>query len=272
MDLKATRLDTDGHVATVFLHRPHRHNAWTGRMHAEFRWVMQHLEDDPSVRVVVVTGTAPAFCVGGDSEALAQHAERGGYDTGLPPEPARPGVNTRPEFDDDFAWMYGYRTPILAAVNGAAAGVGLALALFADLRFGAAPAKLTTAAPKLGLPAEYGMSWVLPRLVGVTRAADLLLSGRTVTVAQTAEWGLWNEVLPDGPSALAAALDYARMLATTAGPTAVSTTKAQLYHDLHRHSAAGSVADSKRLLDVAMGTAEYREGVAALRERRPPRF
>ena len=94
----------------------------------------------------------------------------------------------------------------------------------------------------------------------------------TRTVAQTAEWGLWNEVLPDGPSALAAALDYARMLATTAGPTAVSTTKAQLYHDLHRHSAAGSVADSKRLLDVAMGTAEYREGVAALRERRPPRF
>ncbi len=272
MELRAIRSERDGHVATVFLHRPHRHNAWTGRMHAEFRWVMAELEADTEIRVVVVSGTPPAFCVGGDSEALAQHADRGGYDTGLPEESARPGVNVRPEFDDDFAWMYGYRTPIIAAVNGAAAGVGLAVALFADLRFGAATAKLTTAAPKLGLPAEYGMSWVLPRLVGVTRAADLLLSGRVVTAADTADWGLWNEVLPDGPSALVAALDYAQRLATGVGPNAVSVTKAQLYHDLHRHSAGGSVADSKRLLDQAMATAEYREGVAALREKRPPRF
>jgi enoyl-CoA hydratase/carnithine racemase len=272
MELTATRREIDGHVATVFLHRPHRHNAWTGRMHAELRWVMAELEVDTSIRAVVVTGTPPAFSVGGDSEALAQHADSGGYDNGLPADPARPGVNMRPEYDDDFAWMYAYRVPIIAAVNGAAAGIGLALALFADLRFGAAPAKLTTAAPKLGLPAEYGMSWVLPRLIGVTRAADLLLSGRVVTVADTADWGLWNEVLPDGDGALRAAHEYARLLATTVGPDAVSTTKAQLYRDLHRHDAAASVADSKRLLDEAMGTAEYREGIAALRDRRPPAF
>jgi enoyl-CoA hydratase/carnithine racemase len=116
------------------------------------------------------------------------------------------------------------------------------------------------------------MSWVLPRLVGTTRAADLLLSGRVVTAAETAEWGLWNAVLPDGAAALEAALDYARSLATTTGPNAVTTAKRQLYRDLHRHDAAGSVAESKRLLDEAMRTAEYREGVAALRDRRPPRF
>jgi enoyl-CoA hydratase/carnithine racemase len=272
VELNATRYEVDGHIATVYLHRPHRHNAWTGRMHTELRWVMAELEVDASIRAVVVTGTPPAFSVGGDSEALAQHADRGGYDTGLSAEPARPGVNMRPEYDDDFAWMYAYRAPIIAAVNGAAAGIGLALALFADLRFGAAPAKLTTAAPKLGLPAEYGMSWVLPRLVGVTRAADLLLSGRVVTVAETSDWGLWNDVLPDGDSALDAAISYARQLAGTVGPHAVSVTKAQLYRDIHRHDAAASVAESKRLLDDAMATAEYREGVAALRERRPPEF
>ncbi len=266
------RSDVDDGVATVWLHRPHRHNAWTGRMHAEFRAVMDDLERDDRVRAVVVTGTPPAFCVGGDSDALAQHAEHGSYDTGLPPEPAQPGRHRRPEYDDDFAWMYGYRTPIVGAVNGAAAGVGLALALFCDLRFGSAPAKITTAAPKLGLPAEYGMSWVLPRLVGVTRAADLLLSGRIVTIDETASWGLWNEVLPDGDATLDAAQGYARLLADTVGPQAVTTTKQQLYTDLHRHAAGASVADSKRLLDEAMGTAEYREGVAALRERRPPRF
>jgi enoyl-CoA hydratase/carnithine racemase len=272
MELKATRFAIDDQVATVWLHRPHRHNAWTGRMHAEYRWIMARLESDLDVRAVVVTGTPPAFCVGGDSDALAAHAERGSYDTGLPVDRADPGYGVQPEFDDDFAWQYGYRTPVIAAVNGAAAGIGLALALFCDLRFASASAKITTAAPKLGLPAEYGMSWVLPRLVGVTRAADLLLSGRIVTAADTAEWGLWNEVLPDGEAALAAAHAYARLLATTVGPNAVTTTKRQLYRDLHRHDAAASVAESKRLLDDAMRTAEYREGIAALRDRRPPHF
>ena len=272
MELRAIRHQTADRVATVFLDRPHRHNAWTGRMHAEFRWVMQQIERDREVRAVVVTGTPPAFCVGGDSDALAQHAEQGGYDTGLPPEPATPGLHLRPEYDDDFAWMFGFRTPIIAAVNGAAAGIGLALALFCDLRFGAADAKLTTAAPKLGLPAEYGMSWILPRLVGVTRSNDLLLSGRVVTVGDTADWGLWNDVLPDGESALSAARAYAELLAKSVGPNAVTVTKSQIYRDLHRHDAAASVADSKRLLDEAMGTSEYREGIAALRDKRPPRF
>lgn len=272
LELTAIRHRTDDGIATVCLDRPHRHNAWTGKMHAEFRWVMHRIEQNPAVRAVVITGTPPAFCVGGDSDALARHAEQGGYDTGLPADPATPGIHRRPEYDDDFAWMFGYRTPIIAAVNGAAAGVGLALALFCDLRFGAAEAKLTTAAPKLGLPAEYGMSWILPRLVGVTRSNDLLLSGRVVTVRDTADWGLWNDVLPDGESTLAAATDYARLLATTVGPNAVTVTKSQIYRDLHRHDAAASVSDSKTLLDDAMGTAEYREGIAALREKRPPSF
>jgi enoyl-CoA hydratase/carnithine racemase len=263
-------VDVTDHVATVRLHRPHRHNAWTGRVHAEYRTAMADLEGRDDVRVVVVTGTPPAFCVGGDAEALAGHAERGGYDTGLPPEPARPGGGDR--LDADFAWQLGYRHPIIAAVNGACAGVGLALALFCDLRFVSASAKLTTAAPKLGLPAEYGMSWILPRLVGVTRAADLLLSGRVVTGAETADWGLWNGVAEDGDATYAAARAYGVRLVETTGPAAVATTKRQLTTDLLRHDPAAAVTDSLALLDAAMGTAEYREGIAALREKRAPRF
>jgi enoyl-CoA hydratase/carnithine racemase len=161
---------------------------------------------------------------------------------------------------------------VIAAVNGAAAGVGLALALFCDLRFSAANAKLTTAAPKLGLPAEYGMSWILPRLVGATRSADLLLSGRVFTAAETEPWGLWNGVEPDGEATLARALSYAEHLATGVGPAALATTKQQLYRDLLQHSPAASIHDAQRLLAEAMGTEEYREGVAALREKRAPRF
>ena len=270
--LRALRWEIDGAVAVVTLHRPHRANAWNGTMHAEYIEVMRGLEHLEGLRAVVVTGTPPAFSVGGDSQALGDHAERGSYDTGLANDIQRPGSPLRPEFDDDLAWMLGYRLPIIAAVNGAVAGVSLALACFCDLRFASASAKFTTAAPKLGLPAEYGLSWTLPRLIGTTRAADLLLSGRVVTAADTENWGLWNDVLADGKSTVQAAIDYARLLATTTGPEAVSRTKAQIHGDWLRHDPAASVRESKDLLDQAMGTAEYREGIAAFLERRSPNF
>ncbi|MCB0980403.1 MAG: enoyl-CoA hydratase/isomerase family protein [Acidimicrobiaceae bacterium] len=272
MELKAVRYEVDDRVATVWLDRPHRHNAWTGRMHREYLHVLATLEADPEVRAVVVTGTPPAFCVGGDSEALAGHAERGAYDDGLSGELARPAADRPARLDADFAFQFALRLPVIAAVNGACAGVGLALALFCDLRFGSATAKLTTAAPKLGLPAEYGMSWQLPRLVGLTRATDLLLSGRVFTPAETEGWGLWNGVEADGPATLAAAQGYAHHLAHQVGPNALATTKHQIADDLLHHSPAAAIDEAQRLLRDAMTTAEYREGVTALREKRTPRF
>lgn len=239
-------------------------------MHAEYRQAMADLEWRDDVRAVVVTGSATAFCVGGDSKALEAHVDRGGYDSGLPAEPATPGGGDR--LDADFVWQLGYRLPIIAAVNGACAGVGLALALWCDLRFIAADAKFTTAAAKLGLPAEYAMSWILPRLVGLTRANDLLLSSRIVTGSESADWGLWNSVEADGAATIAAAQAYGRMLASTTGPHAVATTKRQVANDLLRHDPSASIADSLRLLDQAMGTDEYREGIRALTEKRPPEF
>ena len=269
---RTVRVEVEDHVGTIWLHRPHRHNAWTGRMHSDYRRALAELDADPEVRVVVVTGTPPAFCVGGDSDALAGHAARGSYDGGLADDAPTPGHGVRPEWDADFASQFAMRFPIIAAVNGACAGVGLALALFCDLRYGAAGAKCTTAAPKLGLPAEYGMSWQLPRLVGLTRATDLLLSGRVFTPAETESWGLWNGVADDGAGALELAMAAARQLATGVGPQALATTKRQIHADLLRPHPAAAIDEAQRLLGEAMGTAEYREGVAALREKRPPRF
>jgi enoyl-CoA hydratase/carnithine racemase len=116
------------------------------------------------------------------------------------------------------------------------------------------------------------MSWMMPRIIGVTRASDLLLSGRVFTGAETADWGLWNGVAPDGAAALAMARGWASDVAAGAGPNAVRMTKAQIYNDLLTHAPGDSVDESVRLINEATSTAEYREGVSALREKRQPRF
>ncbi len=269
-ELRTVRLEREGGVAVVTLDRPDRMNAWTGRMHTEYRAVFAHLEADPSVRAAVVTGAGRAFCAGADTAALDGHAERGGYDPGTPPDLATPGHGARPEYDHAFAWHFGLRFPVVAAVNGPAAGVGLVLACCCDLRFASAGAKLTTSAPRLGLPAEYGLSWIRPRLVGTGHAADLLLSSRVVRAEEAATMGLVNRVVPAG-QALDAALDWARAVATEVSPWSVATAKAQLYADLHG-DVGTAVARSEALLDEAMTTDDYREGVAAWLGKRPPAF
>lgn len=272
MELRNTRYEIDDvGVATVWLHRPHRANAWTSHLHREYRWIFSQLEADPRVRVAVVTGTGSHFSVGADSSALDIGVQRGRYDPGLGDEVENPGYGVRTDFDHDLVWHWGLRFPVIAAVNGGCAGVSFALACFCDLRFGAASAKITTAAPKLGLPAEYGLSWVLPRIVGVTAAADLLLSGRTFR-ADAAPAGLFNMVYDTPDALLDEVTTYARAIATTVGPTALAQTKRQLYRDVLSFDVGGSIDDSKRLIDAAMGGDEFREGVAALQERRPPRF
>lgn len=270
-ELKVVGLEVAERIATITLRRPHRLNAWTGRMHTEYRWALAAAADDPEVRVVVVTGEGRGFCAGADAKALDGHAAKGEYDAGVEPaELARPGYGVRPEFDQAFAYHFGIPKPILAAVNGAAAGVGLALACFCDLRFAAAGAKLTTAAPKLGLPAEYGLSWVLPRLVGTGHAADLLLSGRVVLAEEAAGMGLVNRTLPP-EELLPATYEYARLLATETSPASMAAAKAQLYADWHR-DVGTSVAESEARLEAMVREPDFAEGARALGEKRRPRF
>ena len=269
-DLKVTRYEVRDRVATVTLHRPDRLNAWTGRMHAEYRWLLDRAAGDSGVGVIVVTGAGRGFCAGADSQALEGHVARGSYEPGLGDEVAMPGYGVRPEFDADFAYHFGIPKPIIAAVNGPAAGVGLVLACYCDLRFAAHGAKLTTSHGRLGLPAEYGLSWLLPRLIGVTRAADLLLSSRVVLAEEAEQLGLVNRVLPPD-DLLPFTYSYADALATEIAPSSLAATKLQLYRDLHR-DVASSVRDAGSRMAEMMQGADFAEGVAALTEKRPPAF
>ena len=271
MELKVTRVDVaDTGVATVTLNRPDRGNSWTGRMHAEYRWIMAELEKDDRVRVAVLTGAGRAFCVGADSKALSTYVGGDGYDGGLREEVANPGYGVRSEFDADVSWQLGLRFPLICAVNGACAGVALAMAAYSDIRFGMVDAKITTATAKLAMPVEYGLSWILPRLIGLTNAADILLSGRILRAQELGAMGFFNKVL--GPDEFADGVtEYANLLAALS-PNAMTATKRQLYDDLLSSNPAASVDRSKELIGELMQHPDYGEGVRALVEKRAPRF
>ena len=272
MDLRTTRYETVGSTGVIFLSRPDRRNAWTGRMHTEYRWLLAEAEADPAVRVVVVTGDPEggAFCVGADAAALDGHIAKGGYDPGTSADIPMPGYGVHPAFDADFAYHFGLSTPVVAAINGAAAGVGLVLACFADLRFAVPGAKLTTAHGKLALPAEYGLSWLLPRLIGLGRANDMLLTSRVVMTDEALGMGLVNG-LSDGPDVLSHTLDWIEEFLSPVARSSLAATRRQVYSDLHG-DVGSSVEDSLALLDEHMRTADYAEGVRALTEKRPPDF
>ena len=269
-ELKVTRYEVRERIATITLDRPDRLNAWTGRMHAEYRALLGRAGADPGVRVIVVTGSGRGFCAGADARALEGHVERGSYDAGLGDDVAMPGYGVRPEFDADFAYHFGIPKPIIAAINGPAAGVGLVLACYCDLRFAGHGAKLTTSHGRLGLPAEYGLSWLLPRLIGVARAADLLLSSRVVLAQEAEQLGLVNRALPE-TELLPYTYAYARRLATEIAPSSLAVTKLQLYRDLHGDVATAVNDAGSRMAEMMRG-ADFAEGVAALTEKRPPAF
>lgn len=270
MELKATRYDVAAPLATITLARPHRMNAWTGRMHTEYRWCLDQAESDPSVRMVIVTGEGRAFCAGADTAALEGHVAKGGYDAGTPDPLATPGYGVRPEFDAAFAYHFGLTKPVIAAVNGPAAGVGLVLACFADIRFAARGARLTTSHGKLGLPAEYGLSWLLPRLIGVSRAAEILLSSRVFLAEEAHAIGLVHE-LCEQDELISAVTAYATRLAESVSPSSLAETKRQLYTDLHR-DAASAVVESEELLNRMTREPDFAEGVRAWLDKRTPRW
>ncbi|NKB59653.1 MAG: enoyl-CoA hydratase [Alphaproteobacteria bacterium] len=273
MELKVTRCDIKNNVATVRLHRPGRGNSWTQQMNVEYRHVMAELDENPDVRVVVVTGSGKQFCVGADFKALDHYRDTDDdYVTSLRNDDmARPGHGVRPEYDHDMVWHWGLRKPVIAAINGACAGIAMSLAAFCDLRYAVAGAKFTTAAPRLGLPAEYGLAWVLPRLIGVTQAADVLMTGRIVLAEEAKEMGFLNNVYPED-SFLDHVMETATYMAEQVSPMATTTTKRQLYGELMQHDVGAAVEASKRLIGEHMRSADYREGVSAFQDGRAPNF
>ncbi|MGN6246526.1 MAG: enoyl-CoA hydratase-related protein [Motilibacteraceae bacterium] len=246
-------VDVADGVAVLTLNRPAKLNAVTGSLGNAYVEALERADDDPAVRAVVVTGAGRGFCAGADLGNLAR-ISRQEHEPTFPPD----GRSFPPVI----------RKPLVAAVNGPCAGLGVVLALGADLRFASRTATFTTAFARLGLVAEYGLSWMLPRLVGPGHALDLLMSGRIVDAEEAARMGLVERLVDD---ALAAALDYARLLATTTSPRSMATVKAQVLRDLEGDRDR-SVAEAGALMRESFGWPDLPEGLAAFTEKRAPRF
>jgi enoyl-CoA hydratase/carnithine racemase len=252
-----TRDVRDG-VAVLTLNRPDRLNAWIPAMQVRYFDLLEEAAADPDVRAIVVTGAGRGFCAGADMEALQSIGSGEGS-----ADDAR--GDDRPQ-----TFPLTIPKPVIAAINGPAAGLGLVMALMCDIRIAAAGAKLTTAFARRGLIAEHGISWVLPRLVGSAHALDLLFSGRVVLAEEAAGMGLVNAVHP-ADELHDRTLDYARELATWSSPTSMAVMKRQVYEHLQR-GIDESLEESNRLMGESFGRPDFAEGVAAFVEGREPRF
>jgi enoyl-CoA hydratase/carnithine racemase len=249
-----------GSAALITLNRPERLNALTGAMTEEVMALARKAEADPAVFSLIITGAGRGFCAGVDADDLVK-ITGSGIIRSKSDEDRVPGL---------FAELTRISKPVIAAVNGPAAGAGFILAMMCDLRFLAEPAIMTTVFSKRGLIAEHNSSWILPRLVGLSRALDLLWSSRRIDAGEALRIGLADRVLP-ADELIAAAVAYSDEMAGTVAPRAVATIKRQVYS----HLSAGfedAARESDALVRQSVSHPDAKEGATSFVERRPPQF
>jgi enoyl-CoA hydratase/carnithine racemase len=260
----------DDPIATVTLNRPDRLNAWTDRMGAEVKHAMAAAEADPKVVAIVLTGAGRGFCAGADLKRLKgiSEGDKGPKDlAALDVELGDPELEA---FRHTYTYLMTIRKPVIAAINGPCAGMALPIALGCDLRFASDRAVFTTAFAQRGLVAEWGISWLLPRLVGTGHALDLLFTGRRFDAAEAERMGVVNRTLPHD-ELMPFVQDYVRNIAEKCSPASLQIMKRQVYQALEEPLAPAH-AKAVRLMIESFSRKDFPEGVSSYMEKRPPRF
>lgn len=260
--------EVDDPVAVITLNRPAALNAWTNSMDAEVRDALRRAEADPAVVGIVVTGAGRAFCAGADMNMLNDLTE-GGDGGGLASGTA-PWASPEGDFSGRFPYVMQIRKPVIAAVNGAVAGMAYPFALCCDFRVVTPDALFITAFAQRGLIAEWGLSWLLPRLVGPAVSLDLLFSSRRVKGEEALAMGLAN-YLVEADDLLGFCRRYIEQLAASCSPASLAVIKRQVYEQLHSGLGAAEL-ESQRLMLSSFGRPDFKEGVRSFLDKRPPQF
>ncbi len=257
-------------VAVITLNRPERLNAWRGEMDRDVRAAMKAASADEAVRVIVLTGAGRGFCAGADMDALQAIQGDAGVARGAvrAPEPFDP--NAPEDFKKQYSYFPTVPKPIIAAINGACAGLGFVLTLYADMRFASDVAVFTTAFAKRGLIAEHGVSWLLPRLVGFANAADLLYSARKVLASEAQSMGLVNRVFSH-QTFMDDVMAYAKTLASEASPRSVREMKREIWNAQFQ-SLGQAIEAANKDMAGSFASEDFKEGVAHYLEKRAPNF
>jgi enoyl-CoA hydratase/carnithine racemase len=261
-------------VATITLNRPDKLNAWTAIMEREVRSAIEEAERDENVRVIILTGAGRGFCAGADMSLLSSVAESG-VDERVRKQASSsstsgPVDGVRADFRKKYSYFPAVGKPVIAAINGPVVGLGLVIALYCDLRFASDAARFSTAFARRGLIAEYGLAWILPRLVGHANALDLLFSARMVDSAEALRIGLVNQVFPQD-AFLAKVNEYARDVAANSSPRSTRIIKRQVYDAMFQTlEEAFDIAEREML--ASLQCEDFKEGVAHFLEKRAPTF
>ena len=267
------RYEVDGPAAVITLNRPDALNALTNNMLEELKHALAEAEKDESVVGIVLTGEGRGFCAGMDMNALNSQASGGDLSAGAERRKldADPGDKSMGDnFTVAFTYILSIRKPVIAAVNGTCAGLGMSIALLCDMRFGSENTRFITAFSQRGLVAEHGQSWILPRLIGSARALDLLWSSRKTGAEEAKEMGLLDRILPHD-ELVSATKDYIVRLAEASSPTSLMVMKQQVYRHLNMEL-GDAMKESNRLMAASLQRDDFREGVKSFLEKRPPEF
>ena len=262
------------HVATITLNRPDKLNAWTAVMEQEVRAAFDQADRDENVRVIILTGAGRGFCAGADMSLLSSVAEQGLDEAGRADALRNAGhsaaTGVRADFQKKYSYFPAIQKPVIAAINGPVVGLGLVIALYCDIRFAAEGAKFSTAFARRGLIAEYGLAWMLPRLIGHANALDLLFSARMVDAAEAFRMGLANQMFAQDVFS-AKVYEYAKDLAANVSPRSLRVIKKQVYEAMFQPlGEAFTVAEDEML--ESLKSQDFKEGVAHFLQKRPPMF
>jgi enoyl-CoA hydratase/carnithine racemase len=259
----------DGAAAIISFNRPDKLNALTRKTLLEMQNAIGEAEQDQNIVGIILTGEGRGFCSGMDLEVVNAATSDGIEDRPTERAPAGdPSMGS--DFEDGLTFLMSVRKPVIAAVNGPCAGYGLSIALFCDLRFVADSVRFTTAFSKLGLVAEHGQSWILPRLIGPAKALDLFWSSKKLTAVEAMEIGMVDRVVPV-EQVVSDAVTYIQELAQNNAPYSLMRMKRQVYRHLNM-SLGDAMAETNELMVESLKRSDVAEGVSAFTEQRAPNF